>query len=202
MTTRLPLSLVNPRLASAMTHPTRLRALRVLTEREATPREIAEEIGEPLNNVAYHIKVLTRLGCIELVSVNQTQGGRVAEHVYRGTQRPYFDEGAWDQLDETEKLNVISAIMHHISEDVATSMVHGTFYEHDDTHLSRTPMVVDDEGWKEVIEVLDGALEELMAIQGRINERRADPSETKLVKVAIIHFESPPIERKAPETPR
>lgn len=173
-----------------MTHPTRLRVLKVLAEREAaTPREIADEIGEPLNNVAYHIKILAKLQCIELVRVEQAQGGRVAEHFYRGTHRPYFDADAWEQLDEDEKLNVISAIMQHISEDIATAMSHGTFYEDDDNHLSRTSLALDPEGWKEVVDLLGNSLKELLEIQGRINERgNATPIHAK---VAIVHFRSP-----------
>jgi DNA-binding transcriptional ArsR family regulator len=187
-----PPAIVNPQLASAMTHPTRIRTLRVLTEREATPREIAAEIDEPLNNVAYHIKVLKKLGCIELVRVDQAHGGRVAEHVYKGSQRPYWDQADLEQLDEAGKLNVVYGILQHVSEDVATSMAHGTFFEHDDNHLSRMPMVVDQDGWDEVIELLDGTLDELMAIQERVNERGADGADTKLAKVAILQFESPP----------
>jgi DNA-binding transcriptional ArsR family regulator len=183
--------LINPRLASAMTHPTRLRTLRVLTEREATPREIATEIEEPINNVAYHINVLAKLGCIELVRVTQARGGRVAEHFYKGTQRPYFDEEAWEQLGDPEKLNVISAIMQHVSEDIAAAMSHGTFYEADDNHLSRTPMVLDGSGWKEVASLLDNTLDELLAIQEKVNDRSANTDETILAKVEILHFKSP-----------
>jgi DNA-binding transcriptional ArsR family regulator len=175
-----------------MTHPTRIRTLRVLTEREATPREIAAEIDEPLNNVAYHIRVLKKLGCIELVRVNQTRGGRVAEHVYKGTQRPYWDQADLEHLDDAEKLNVIYGIMQHVSEDVATAMSHGTFFAHDDSHLSRMPMVVDGEGWDEVVELLGNTLDGLMAIQESVNERGAAPADTKLAKVAILQFESPP----------
>lgn len=187
-------TLVSQVLASASAHPTRLRTLMILTEREATPREVAEEIGEPLNNVAYHIKVLKRLGCIELVRVNQTQGGRVAEHVYRGTERPYWTESDLGELSDADKLNVIVGIMRHISDDIAMAMTAGTFYEHDDNHLSRTPLVVDEEGWDEVTELLDDTLEQLLAIQERVTDREA--AETKLTKVAIIQFESPSTKKR------
>lgn len=196
---KAPPALVSPVLASAMSHPTRMRTLIVLTEREATPREISEEIGEPLNNVAYHIKVLKRLGCIELVRVNQTRGGRVAEHVYKGTQRPYWKEADLEVLSQSDKLNVIAGIMQNVSEDIAIAMASGTFYEHDDNHLSRTPMVVDEEGWDEVIDLLDDALERLLTIQERVSERGA--KKTKLTKVAILQFESPPTDKDAQATP-
>jgi DNA-binding transcriptional ArsR family regulator len=187
-----PPSLTNPRLATAMAHPTRLNALRVVAEGVATPREIATEIGEPLNNVAYHVKVLAELGCIELVRVDQSRGGRVAEHFYKATQQPYFDDEAWKQLGDTEKLNVVSAIMHQISVDIADAMSHGTFCDPDDGHLSRTPLVVDLEGWKEVNGVLDEALGKLLAVKENVASRSVGSGhQTFPVKVNIMHFRSP-----------
>ena len=190
MPAQRPKDLVDARLASAMTHPTRIRTMKVLTEREATPREISEEIGEPLNNVAYHIKVLKKLGCIELVHIAPAHGGRVTEHLYRGAKRPYFEIEDLALLSETEKLNVIASIMHHISDDIAAAMAHGTFYDHDESHMSRMPMTLDQQGWDEVTDLLDVTLGTLMDIQEKANER--DTEQTMSAKVAILQFESPP----------
>jgi DNA-binding transcriptional ArsR family regulator len=166
--------------------------MRVLAERVATPKEIAMEIDEPLNNVAYHIKVLAELGCIELVRVEQSRGGRVAQHLYKATQQPYFDNDAWEQLGDTEKLNVILAIMQQVSEDVADAMSHGTFCDPDDGHLSRTPILADLEGWKEVNGVLDEALGKLLGVKENIAQRCRDGNaQTFPVKVHIMHFRSP-----------
>lgn len=174
-----------------MSHPTRLRAMRILSERVATPREIASALDEPINNVAYHIRVLKRLECIELVQTKQAHGGRVAEHFYKATQRPYWDSDAWAQLDERQKLGVTGAIMHQISEDIAEAMSHGTFNDFDDNHISRSPMIVDQEGWKEVVSLLDQAIEDLMDIQTRVNARNA-PEDLLHTHVEIIQFLSPP----------
>lgn len=182
-------TLTSARLATAMSHPTRLRTMRVIHERMATPREIAAEIDEPINNVAYHIKVLAKLDCIELVRVDQTQGGRVAEHYYRASQRAYFDDDAWGQLGATEKLDVVSAIMQEITADIAAAMSQGTFYDPDDNHLSRMPMILDADGWQEVISLLDQTSEDLLKIQESVNERGT--TETMHAKVEIIHFRSP-----------
>ncbi len=191
MPPKKPPTLTNPRLAAAMTHPTRLRTMTALAERTATPREIAEEIDEPVNNVAYHVKILAKLGCVELIETRPAGGGRVAEHVYRATQMAYFDDDAWAQLGERERLNVVAAIMNQVTEDVAQAMASGTFYEPDDNHLSQTPMVVDDEGWRETIELLDETLDRLATIQERVDER-SDGTEPKMrAKVAMLHFRSP-----------
>lgn len=191
MPPKKPPTLTNPRLAAAMTHPIRLQTMTALAERTATPRQIAEQIGEPINNVAYHVNILARLGCVELIETRPAGGGRVAEHVYRATQMAYFDDDAWAQLGDQEKLNVVAVIMQQVTVDVAKAMASGTFYEPDDNHLSRSPMVVDQEGWRETIELLDETLDRLAAIQERVDERSDGTEETLHTKVAILHFHSP-----------
>lgn len=199
MPSRHPPSLTNPRLASAMSHPTRLRTMRVVSERVATPREIAEEIDEPINNVAYHVKILKELECIELVKVEQARGGRVAEHFYKATQRPYWDAADWERLEEGEKLGVTAAIMQQISEDVAVSMSHGTFHDRDDNHISRTPMTLDRDGWDEVVTLLDDTLHDLLDIQERVQARGGEEGEAMLAKVEILHFLSPKPKSQRPK---
>jgi DNA-binding MarR family transcriptional regulator len=179
-----------------MSHPTRFHAMTALVEENATPAQIAARIGEPLNNVTYHIKVLVELGCVELVRTQPARGGRVVEHVYRATQRAYLDSEAWEELSEAEKLQVDNALMRLISDDIAEAMTHGTFFENDDSHVSRMPMVLDRDGWDEVISLLDETLQRLIEIQETASDRTTEATEKIHAKVEIIQFESPPT--KAP----
>lgn len=184
---------VNPRLAAAMSHPTRIHTMAVLIERQASPREIATEIGEPLNNVTYHVKQLTKLGCIELVETSTAAGGRVVEHFYRASHRSYFDEDAWEELDDKEKYAVVNTIMRLMSEDIARAMRTGTFYARDDIHISRSPMALDEEGWREVAELLNETTKEMIAIEGRVADRCRDEAPPAIhTKVEILQFASPP----------
>jgi DNA-binding transcriptional ArsR family regulator len=187
-------SLVSARLATAMSHPTRLHAMKILVERTATPKEIAVELDQPLNNVGYHIKVLKRLGCIELVGVEPAGGGRVTEHFYRATQHAVFDADMWDQLGEKEKLDVVATIMRLISEDLNDAMAAGTFYDPDDNHISRTSIAVDRTGWKEVTDILDRALADLLEVPEAVADRAANAAvevETFPATTEIIQFRSP-----------
>jgi len=183
----------------AMSHPTRLHALTFLAEKPASPKEIADRLGLPVNNVAHHIGVLHRLGCIELISTTPAHGGRVATHRYQATQKAYVDAEAWEAMGDGEKLQLTANLMRLISGDVAEAMYAGTFYDPDDNHLSRSPMVLDLEGWNEVITLLDGTAGELDDIQSRVNERIEDVNqETMLVKVAILQFRSPDNSKNPP----
>jgi DNA-binding transcriptional ArsR family regulator len=184
---------ISPQLAAAMSHPTRVHAMGVLTEREASPRELADEIGEPLNNVTYHVNQLRELGCIELVRTERARGGRVLEHFYRTTQRPYFDEDAWEVLSAKERLGVIWSIAQMMSKDITAAITSGTFFAEDDKHITRSPMKVDQAGWLEISEVLNRATKELIEIEGRVAERTAAGEPAPIdAKVEIIQFRSPP----------
>jgi Helix-turn-helix domain len=184
---------VNPRLAAAMSHPTRIHTMCVLVERCASPREVAAEIDEPLNNVTYHVNQLLKLGCIELVEASPAGGGRVVEHFYRATQHAYFDDDAWDALAPKAKLGVLNTVMRIISEDVAKAMGQGSFYSRDDVHVSRSPMLLDEEGWNEVAELLNRTTKEMLEIEGRVADRCAGGEPPSIpTKVEILQFPSPP----------
>jgi DNA-binding transcriptional ArsR family regulator len=186
-------SLVDPRLAAALAHPTRVHALTVLSQRPASPRELAEELDLPTRHVAYHIKRLTELGCVELAHEKAAGGGRVVEHIYRATQRAYFDADGWESLDDREKRGVTTTILRLASEDINEAMATGTIHEPDDNHISRTVMAVDEPGWTEVVTVLNNAVEEIIDIQERIAERTAgnETAVTMLTKILIFQFRAP-----------
>lgn len=191
-----PPTLLSAELAEAMSHSTRVYAMCVLSGRTACPREIAEELEEATKNVAYHFEILVRLNCIEHVCDKPAQGGRVVEHYYRAKVRPYLDDPAWDELSESVKWQVVVPILRLISKDLNESMAAGVFLDPDDNHLSRNPMVVDAEGWKETKELLDETSDKLLKIQAKNGERQQkrdpnSPNEMMAIKVAIMQFRSP-----------
>ena len=71
---------------TALGHPLRARILARLDDGEASPKEIAAEFGEKLGNVSYHVRILARLGLIELVRETPRRGA--VEHHYRSVPRP------------------------------------------------------------------------------------------------------------------
>jgi DNA-binding transcriptional ArsR family regulator len=183
---------LSPQLAAAMSHPTRVHAMGILLERVASPRHIAGEIGEPLNNVTYHLNQLRKLGCIELVRTERVRGGRVLEHFYRATQRLYFDEAAWDALSEKERLDVVSVSLRMISEDITNAMAAGTIFGDGNSHLSRTGLVLDAEGWQEVSGVIERATNELFEIEATVARRTADGDPPDIhARVELMQFRAP-----------
>lgn len=186
-----PPSMLSLELAKAMAHSTRVYAMGILSARQASPREIAEELDEATKNVAYHFGVLEDLDCIELVATKPARGGRVVEHFYRATRRPYFDATAWEALDDDKKWGVVMPILRLMSKELNESLSIGTFMDPDDNHVSRTPMVVDQEGYEKSKAILEQAVSELIAEQEAMFDRCEDGRDTMLIKVNIIQFRSP-----------
>jgi len=71
--------------AKALSHPLRAAILERLYGREASPVELAREMGESLPNIAYHVRELHKLGAVALVRQRHVRGA--VEHTYTATVR-------------------------------------------------------------------------------------------------------------------
>lgn len=85
MAAQLDADPVDTRVVKALGHPTRVRILNVLRDRElVSPIELSQELGVPLGTVGYHVRRLESLGFIELAKRTQRRGA--VEHHYRARQ--------------------------------------------------------------------------------------------------------------------
>ena len=69
----------------AVSHPLRAAVLDAFNDGARSPRSVADELGESLKNVSYHVAVLRDLGAIELVDTRPRRGA--LEHFYRAKWR-------------------------------------------------------------------------------------------------------------------
>jgi DNA-binding transcriptional ArsR family regulator len=176
--------------AKAFAHPLRVQILVVLNERVASPNMLAQHLDQSLNLVAYHVRVLEKYDCIELVDTKQRRGA--TEHFYRATRRPFLTDVEWSRLPESLRPGVSGAALKAAFDDVEEALDSGTFDELEDRHLSRTPMVVDEKGWEDSAALLADALDRLLEIQAESTERLAgSKAEGMLAKVVMLHFKSP-----------
>jgi DNA-binding transcriptional ArsR family regulator len=176
--------------AKAFAHPLRVQILIILNEKVASPNMLAQQLDESLNLVAYHVRVLEKYDCIELVDTKQRRGA--TEHFYRATRRQLLTDDQWAQMPASLRPGMAAAILKSIFEDIETASKGGTLDQVDDAHVSRTPMVLDQEGWSEVSNLLDGSLSRLLEIQAEASKRLAGSDEDgTLAKVHLLHFKSP-----------
>jgi predicted ArsR family transcriptional regulator len=179
--------------AKAFAHPLRVQILIILNEKVASPNMLAQQLDQSLNLVAYHVRVLEKYDCIELVDTKQRRGA--TEHFYRATRRQFLSDDQWSQVPAALRPGMAGAVLKSAFEDLDAASKAGTLDEVDDMHISRTPMVLDQQGWTDVSELLDGALDRLIEIQTESSERIATAgTEGTLAKVHLMHFKSPTAE--------
>ena len=185
--------------AKAFAHPLRVQILIILNEKTASPNMLAQQLDQSLNLVAYHVRVLEKYDCIELVDTKQRRGA--TEHFYRATRRQFLTDSEWARLPKSLRPGLSGAMLKSAFDDVEEAVDRDTFDELEDRHLSRTPMVVDKQGWKDTADLLAGTLDRLLEIQTEANERLAGSSEESvLAKVIMLHFKSPTAETEAEST--
>ncbi|MFN8162423.1 MAG: winged helix-turn-helix domain-containing protein [Solirubrobacterales bacterium] len=181
---------ITQQLAKALAHPLRVRILTSLQKGISSPNQLAQELGEPLGNVSYHVKTLLEYNCVELVKTEPRRGA--VEHFYRATERAFFSDADWARIPASARKGISGVILESIGKDATEAMIAGTIDARTDSHLTRTPLILDEKGWTELNGVLENAQSRAIEIQGeaahRLVAEKADPIPTKL---AILHFESP-----------
>jgi DNA-binding transcriptional ArsR family regulator len=176
--------------AKAFAHPLRVQILIILNEKVASPNMLAQQLDQSLNLVAYHVRVLEKYDCIELVDTKQRRGA--TEHFYRATRRQFLSDDEWSRMPASLRPGMAGAVLKSVFEDIEAASKSGTLDEVEDIHLSRTPMVLDNQGWGDVSKALKESLDRLLEIQTEASKRIAESGETGvLAKVHMMHFKSP-----------
>jgi DNA-binding transcriptional ArsR family regulator len=164
-------------LVIALSHPVRVKALTILSERIASPKEIAEQIDVPLTNVSYHVRVLDDLGLIEIMEEESVRGA--VAHFYKAVERPLIDNPDWEKLDPNVRNAFSGYVIETLMSDAAKSLAAGLFDRREDRHLTRTPLLLDEKGWQRVAAIqrkaLEGILKEQAAAAARLNGADPDP---------------------------
>jgi DNA-binding transcriptional ArsR family regulator len=145
----------DPKLAKALAHPLRVAILGILEDRTASPSEIAEELDASLGLVSYHVRVLSRFGLAKLVETRPRRGA--LEHYYRAESRPVITTDAWAKVPRIVKDATVRASLAQLSDQVNRAAESGGF-DRANSHLSRSPMILDERGWNELATKFDRLL--------------------------------------------
>jgi DNA-binding transcriptional ArsR family regulator len=174
----------------AFAHPARGQALTILTERTASPSELADELGLDVRYLSYHVKLLRDWKLIELVGEKPRRGA--TEHFYRATTRTLIDKHAWERLPRPLREDNCGQVMQRALDDFVGASTGGTLLAQPDIYLGRTLLDVDEQGWKEASELIQRTASELLDIQARSTNRIAESGEEPLkASGSMLLFEVP-----------
>ena len=180
------------RLLKAISHPLRQKILVSLNREVSSPSQLAGELGEPLGNVSYHVKILEDYEVIELVDTAPRRGA--VEHFYRAIARPYIEGDHWSQLPLSTRRALFDQTLQQIWDHMAEAS-DNQGYDDPDTHISWTTLDLDDNGYAEVAtligETLDRALEIQAESAGRLDALPAGERQSRRTELAIAHYDRP-----------
>jgi DNA-binding transcriptional ArsR family regulator len=190
MTPRAP-GTVDKRIAKALGHPLRQRILHVLDEGVASPNQIAQRLQEPLGNVSYHVRILLESDSIELVETRPVRGA--IEHLYRATMRPLIDDTDWARLPLATRRALVGQTLAEIGKHLAEADVANGF-DRLQTHVSWTPLQLDERGWIEVARLLEDVLGKLSRIEAASLARLSGDGDAERIRseAVLLHFERAP----------
>ncbi|HET8815764.1 MAG TPA: winged helix-turn-helix domain-containing protein [Solirubrobacterales bacterium] len=187
---------ITQQLAKALAHPLRVRILSSLHNGISSPNQLAQELGEPLGNVSYHVKTLLEYDCVELVKTEPRRGA--VEHFYRATDRAFLSDSDWAKIPASARKGISGALLESIGRSATEAMAAGTIEARSDSHLTETPLQLDKKGWSDLNKVLADAVVKAGTIQKEAAKRLADKDEEAIsTKLAVMHFEVPTAEKPA-----
>jgi DNA-binding transcriptional ArsR family regulator len=104
-------------------HYIRVHALIVLNEGTYTAAQIAEIMGQPLNNVSNHLRELLDAGSIEIADT--VQKGNIVQHYYRAVEISFYSKEEAEQLTHEERQVTAGLLVQQASAEAVGALYAG-----------------------------------------------------------------------------
>lgn len=163
---------IDPRLVQSVAHPLRIRILEALTDHVASPNVMSEHLDEGLTSVAYHTRALDKLGALELVGTAKRRGA--IEHFYKATPRAFVGDPSWRRVPPSLLGGVSAATLQTFLDKAIAALEAGTLDGRADTIFRWMPLFLDEQGWEEVVAIMEEATNLALAAHLRSQDRLKD----------------------------
>lgn len=189
------------RLAKLMADELRIKIVMEANLREMSPKSFYERFGGgSISRVSRAFDLLFEFGWLR--QTRTETGGRrrgAVEHFYVANHPAVFYDDTWAPLPMTMKQMISGGIIEEFLARVKAAMEADTIDARNDRHLSWMPMLLDQLGWDNAIERVDGLFHWFIEEQKRANLRMAESGEEPIpMTVALAAFESPQDAEKQP----
>jgi DNA-binding transcriptional ArsR family regulator len=174
---------IDQRLVMSVAHPLRIKILEALTDHIASPNALAEKLDTGLTNVAYHTRALGRLGALELVDTEPRRGA--IEHFYKATPRAFVGDPAWRKVPPSLLGGVSAATLQTFLDKAIAALEAGTLDGRKDTVLRWMPLSLDEEGWNEVVAIMEEATKLMLAAHLRSQDRHSESGGRNAVSAVV-----------------
>jgi len=181
---------IDQRLVRSLAHPLRIQILELLTDHVASPNGLANQLEAGLSDVAYHTRALDRYGALELVDTAQRRGA--TEHFYKATPGAFVGGPPWRKVPRSVLGGVSAATLQTFLDKAIAALEAGTLDGRDDTVFRWMPLHLDEEGFKEVVAILEEATKLMLAAHVRSQDRLSENGgeDTVSTVVGMAAFET------------
>jgi DNA-binding transcriptional ArsR family regulator len=177
------------RLAHALSHPTRTEIIALLSDRVASPSELAKIMGVELSSVSYHTKELLKLGCVEVVDKEQVRGAMKTR--YRATTRMLLDTKDWESLSKETRVGISINALNEVINRATGAVEAGTFDRRSNRSLVTMKLDADEQAWTRIQEIVRAAYEQISEVEEEVVNRSGEGAETFRMTVSLLAYESP-----------
>lgn len=174
---------IDQRLVRSVAHPLRIKILEALTDHVTSPNTIAERLEADLSGVAYHTRELDRLGALELVDTGRVRGA--IEHFYKATPRAFVGDPGWRKVPPSLLGGVSAATLQTFLDKAIAALEAGTLDSRDDTVFRWMPLCLDDQGWREVVAIMEEATKLMLAAHLRSQDRLGESGGRAAVSTVV-----------------
>lgn len=183
--------------AYALGHRIRVHVLTILNEGTYTPDQIAQIIGEPLNNVSHHIRELLDGGSIELAKTEKVRNTN--QHYYRAVEMPFYSEAEAEAMTPQQRKVTAGLTMQCMMAEAMSAFWAGKLHDDPRVWLAWRWFNVDEQGRQDIADEQQRSWERYQAIEVESTNRRAESGDDAAsIIVGQMGFER---ERTAPRPP-
>jgi DNA-binding transcriptional ArsR family regulator len=178
---------LDQQMVRALAHPLRVGILRQLEEGPSGPKRLADRLGEKLGNVSYHMKVLLKCDCIELVETIPRRGA--VEHIYSLKPNGAIGSRTWKEVPSALRTRYAGTALADFTTRAVEALDAGTVESREGSGVTWLPLNVDEQGWKELERVIGNLEERFRAVADKSAKRMDSPTDGVPVIVAVAAFE-------------
>jgi hypothetical protein len=132
------------------------------------------------------VRILRELDCVELVRTEQRRGA--LEHYYRATAQPWLDDKQWARLPAAFRRKTLGRTLSELLQSAGDASQEGGF-DHPEAVVNRLPLELDEQGWSDVVKLLNDTLEASLKIQSESQKRQGEPGADVIrTELGILHF--------------
>jgi AcrR family transcriptional regulator len=159
-----------------------------LASREAGPEEMSRRLGEPVDEVS---EALEELLAADLLTLAGEPASKSEEQLYRHKGQT-LGGNEWAQMSLVERQSLSRLIGRLVTGELELALETGTFDARVDRYLTRSPVLVDEQGWRQLMSIHERAFRASLEVQDESTERLRQSNKPTIYGRSVqILFELP-----------